>query len=315
MTINVGLVGCTSHGAHLASPLKELEALSFVYDQELAAAKRIGRKLHVPYGNSIEEAMKRRCDAVVIATPPRHHAGQIHTAVKKGKDILVTEPLASSLMETIKVMRLLKESDRILMVGAIQRFSQVNRKLRELVRNQLLRAPLRYGLLQDLDELPRGTPGDEAFHPMRYIDLTGFLIGEDPERVFASQSNEDEKEYSATNIVLDYPEGFKVFLTIGVVPNHSRQEILLVGESFSIHWKSTDGVIRLWREDKEREISIRDVSPIRTMLNEFLDSVRNREAGTSTLLDGVYAHLVWEMAGASMRAGSSLPIGYGVVEG
>lgn len=315
MTIHVSLLGCTSHGAHLAKPLKELEALSFVYDQELAAAKRIGRKLHVPYGDSIEEAMKQKCDAVVIATPPRHHAGQIHTAVKKGKDVLVTQPLAASLMETIKVMKLLKESDRILMVGAIQRFSQVNRKLRKLVRNQVLRAPLRFGLLQDLGESPPETPEDEAFHPMRYIDLTNFLIGEDPDRVFASRSQEDEKGRSATNIVLDYPEGFKAFLTVGSVPNHSRQEILLVGQGFSIQWKSTDGIIRLWRGGKKREFGIREVSPIRTMLSEFLDSVRNREVGTSSVLEGVYAHLVWEMAGASMRAGSPLPVGYRVIEG
>ena len=150
---------------------------------------------------------------------------------------------------------------------------------------------------------------------MRYIDLTNFLIGEDPDGVFASQSQEDEKGHSATNIVLDYPEGFKAFLTVGSVPNRSRQEILLVGQGFSIQWKSTDGIIRLWKGGKEREFDIREVSPIRTMLSEFLDSVRNREAGTSSLLEGAYAHLVWEMAGASMRAGSPLPVGYRVIEG
>ena len=77
-------------------------------------------------------------DAVVIATPDHWHALTAIGAAKAGKDIYCEKPLSKSVHECRAMVRAVRENQRILQVGSMQRSMREFRVACELVRNGCL---------------------------------------------------------------------------------------------------------------------------------------------------------------------------------
>ena len=77
-------------------------------------------------------------DAVVIATPDHWHALTAIAAAKAGKDIYCEKPLSKSIRESRAMVRAVREHQRVLQVGSMQRSMREFRVACELVRNGCL---------------------------------------------------------------------------------------------------------------------------------------------------------------------------------
>jgi predicted dehydrogenase len=77
-------------------------------------------------------------DALVIATPPRTHAGLALTALAAGKSVLVEKPLATSTAEARRMIAEASARSLVLMVGHTFEYNAAVWKLRELVENDEL---------------------------------------------------------------------------------------------------------------------------------------------------------------------------------
>jgi myo-inositol 2-dehydrogenase/D-chiro-inositol 1-dehydrogenase len=128
----------------------------------------------------------RGADAVIIATPPEHHATAVEAAVDAGVPALCEKPLAADLEETIRLTERVEDAGAVLQVGFQRRFDPGYAEARRLVasgelgRVHLLR-------LAAHDPLVARDPASDLFRDssIHDFDLLRWLTGAEVEMVYA----------------------------------------------------------------------------------------------------------------------------------
>jgi predicted dehydrogenase len=131
------------------------------------------------------ESSLDQVDALVIATPPRTHAGLALAALAAGKSVLVEKPLATSTAEARRMIAEASARSLVLMVGHTFEYNAAVWKLRELVQNDELghiyyvdSARLNLGLYQpDVNVIWDLAPHD--------ISILNFILSSRPVSVHA----------------------------------------------------------------------------------------------------------------------------------
>lgn len=105
------------------------------YAKERSVANYEGMQMYSDYTALLaQEAI----DAVVIATPDHWHAVQAIAALNAGKDVYCEKPLTHRISEGIALVETVRNTNRILQTGSMQRSSGNFRKACELIRNGYL---------------------------------------------------------------------------------------------------------------------------------------------------------------------------------
>ena len=137
--IRVGVIGCGVRGKHLMTRLRKMPGLRVtavcdVYTRNLTAAQAEAGGPGVFATPDYQQVLERKdVDAVVVATPDRHHVPMTLAAVAAGKDVYVEKPLTYSLDENARILAGVKASGRIVQVGTQQRSMPQYRRAKELV--------------------------------------------------------------------------------------------------------------------------------------------------------------------------------------
>lgn len=120
-------------GAYGAFGLKHLDALSAIDGvsvtsimgptlakiQALASERGIGHA-----STDLDECLARNdVDAVILATPTQLHAAQAIAAMRAGKPVLVEIPMADSLSDSKKIVKVQEETGILCMAGQVRRFN------------------------------------------------------------------------------------------------------------------------------------------------------------------------------------------------
>jgi predicted dehydrogenase len=135
--IGIGVIGYGYWGPNLARCATEAEGgyLASIADYSPAAQKRAALRYQ---SVSIEESWKaliadKRVDAVVIATPTRHHFEIGFAALQAGKHVLIEKPMASSSQEASLLIEEASRRGLVLMVDHTFVYSTAVQKIRELI--------------------------------------------------------------------------------------------------------------------------------------------------------------------------------------
>jgi UDP-N-acetylglucosamine 3-dehydrogenase len=88
---------------------------------------------------STDEALARGSfDAAVIALPTVDHLAAAELCLRKGLNVFIEKPMASTVEECDRLLKVARESSRVLMVGHIERFNPVVLKLQEFLKDRFL---------------------------------------------------------------------------------------------------------------------------------------------------------------------------------
>jgi predicted dehydrogenase len=133
--INVGVAGCGYWGSKHVRVLSEIPEVEQVFaidprEDRVAALTRSFPTVHT--ARSLE-AVLDRLDAVIVATPPRTHAGLASTALAAGKDVLIEKPLTTSTDDALALLAQASATAAVLMVGHTFEYNAAVWKLRDLV--------------------------------------------------------------------------------------------------------------------------------------------------------------------------------------
>jgi predicted dehydrogenase len=167
----LAIVGCgrisAAHAlAAVASPSVELTALVDPVEQRARAlAERVGARPLI--ATSIRE-LHGRVDGVVIATPNHTHADLACECLAAGFHTLIEKPLAVSVAEGERILRLAAETGRVVAVGYVTRF-------RENVR--LMASLLRRGHFGDVRRFAYQFGGRGGWAPLSAYNLDRRLTG------------------------------------------------------------------------------------------------------------------------------------------
>lgn len=164
--LRVAVVGC---GAISRSYLRAIDALPDItlvatVDVDPARAEAQAQAHRAERWSSDVDATLAAGDieAVLILVPTGLHAELCVRASRAGKHVLVTKPMANSLVEADAMIAAAEAAGRLLMVGQMRRFSPVYRRAKELIAAGRLGRPLQF--IDWLLEPPRQPPSFKPWY-------------------------------------------------------------------------------------------------------------------------------------------------------
>jgi predicted dehydrogenase len=158
-----GVIATGGRGRYLNRNFQKLGyqcgAVCDVYEPHLAEAKKDSpdAKTYADYRKLLED---KSLDAVVIASPDHHHSPMLLESLSAGKDVYAEKPLSHSLMESEKMIKAVKKSDRIVQVGMQRRSAESILKAKKLVddgilgRVTMVRPQWHWNIAKPLDNSP-----------------------------------------------------------------------------------------------------------------------------------------------------------------
>jgi len=139
--LRILLFGAGNRGADAYGPyaLKHPDELQFtaVAEPDLQRRTRFATAHHIPPERQFpgwEEALKagKIADAVLNATQDEDHHNSTVTALEAGYDVLLEKPIATTLSETVHIVRTAQETGQMLMVCHVLRYTDFFQKVKHI---------------------------------------------------------------------------------------------------------------------------------------------------------------------------------------
>lgn len=135
----VGVIGCGYWGPNLIRNFNALAGchLRAVFDKSLEQLDRMKRLYpDVEIVTELDQLLSPDfVDAVIVATPVKHHYALAKASLLAGKHTFIEKPMASSVAECGELVEIADRKGLILMVGHTFLYSAAVRKIREIVRS------------------------------------------------------------------------------------------------------------------------------------------------------------------------------------
>jgi predicted dehydrogenase len=145
--VTVGFIGMGKQsGGLLGNFLGRETRVLAVCDVDTTRREAARQRVNKSYGNTacaayvdFREIINRKdIDAVCIATPDHWHALPMLAALRAGKDVYCEKPLTHNIHEAVEVIKAVKDNQRVLQTGSMQRSMKEFRVACELVRNGVI---------------------------------------------------------------------------------------------------------------------------------------------------------------------------------
>ncbi|MCW1925167.1 Gfo/Idh/MocA family oxidoreductase [Luteolibacter arcticus] len=188
--LRYGLIGCGGFGRFCLkeySQMEEVVCVAVADDQPDLAAKT-GEAFQLHACATPQELLDRTdIDLIHLATPPFTHASLATAALEAGFHVLCEKPLATTMVDAEKLVRLAAERGRILAVNLIMRYNPLCQAVKALVESRILGDPLHAQLVNAAqDETlgaghwfwdPEKSGGIFIEHGVHFFDLFEWWFG------------------------------------------------------------------------------------------------------------------------------------------
>jgi predicted dehydrogenase/nucleoside-diphosphate-sugar epimerase len=146
----VAVIGCGAMTRDFHLPVlaghQGLKVAALV-DRDVERARALARAYGVPEVFDDAAALDRKSiEAVLVVTPPFHHAGCTIDLVQRGFHVLVEKPMALTVADAEAMVRAADEAGVVLAVGHHRRMYESTRLLRSLIESEHLGRPLRFDI-------------------------------------------------------------------------------------------------------------------------------------------------------------------------
>lgn len=187
--IRTAVIGVGNMGKNHARIYAENSNLVSVadLDEELgnSVAKTYGVKFYKDY---LEMIRKEKLDAVSVVVPTKYHKDVSINTLKAGIATLLEKPIAINTSEAREILKIQKETKTPLMIGHIERFNPVVRKLKEIIDNNEIGDLLNLLAIRAGFQAPQTKGSDVALDlGIHDIDLFGYLTNQLPESTYISR--------------------------------------------------------------------------------------------------------------------------------
>jgi len=230
--VNVGVIGCGRIGlVHLAA-IKKCPGVNviMVSNPTVSKAEAAAKEYDVPRftADAMDVITDKEVDAVWICSPSNVHAEQIKAAAENGKHVFCEKPIATSLPETVEAINACSDAGVKLMIGLQRRFDPNFLRVKQAVINREVGTPITVKVCSRDPSPPPfeyvkdggGIFADMAVHD---LDMTRFLVGEDPIEIMATGSCHIDKSieglegaeaFDTAQAVVRYPGGVTAMIDV-----------------------------------------------------------------------------------------------------
>lgn len=273
-----------------------------IYSHNLRLAQRFASSHGLVHaGDNLTSLLERRdVHCVYVGNHPRHHAETVRAALAAGKHVLCEPPLSDDLDESRELEQLAHHRSLILAVHYTWRATGAVRRLRELLSEDAIGAPLGVRIdntaLLPLDQhswrLNRpfgGVLWDRLLHD---IDLLAYLLVSDPveiqthllQKLLGGESEEE------TLSIVRLRGGTPAILYDSFLLPHAPTRITLYGETGSLIASSCrpsdrENRLTLQRGEQTHLLTVDPIDPYRASVARFLAAIRFGETPLATPVD------------------------------
>ncbi len=301
--IGVGHLG--QHHARLLAAMPDVELVGVV-DQDAARgaliAERCGTKAFTE-----AESLVGQVDAVTVATPTLAHLAAAEPFLRRGVGVLVEKPLASSLPEAERLLRLAAEGGAVLAAGHTERFNPAVTAAWPLVQAPRFVEVHRLGVFPD-----RSLDIDVIFDLMIHdLDLLLATVRSEVVSIEAVGVAVLTDRTDIANVRLRFASGCIANLTASRISRDRVRKIRFFQQDayVSVDCAAREvEVYRLEMQDGRRvirggAIDVQDAEPLRVELEDFVAAVRTGGQPRVSGEDGLRALALAERVNAEMERG------------
>ncbi|MCC6265221.1 MAG: Gfo/Idh/MocA family oxidoreductase [Bryobacterales bacterium] len=282
----VAVIGAGSFGQNHLRVLTEIPGvrLAGLFDASPARAAEMGAQFQCPVFPSLEEAAGA-AQAAIVAVPTVFHAEVAGALLRRGLDVLIEKPIASSVEEARTLIELASRHQRILQVGHLERYNPALLALRKEITLPLFFEIHRMSLFT-----PRSLDIDVVLDLMIHdLDIVLSAVGESPEEIRASGIQILSGKVDIANVRLAFPGGCVANLTASRVSTDKVRKLRLFQpyQYFSVDYTRREGVVfEVDRQDRRigfRQLDVQPGEPLRLEVEDFVQCVRERR---TPMVDG-----------------------------
>jgi predicted dehydrogenase len=251
--IAAGMIGIGIRGSQLLERLyagsKDLATVAAISDAYTGNMAKAGARVETLGGNAPkryrdyrELLQDKSVDAVIIATPEHLHCNMLIEALEAGKHVYIEKPLAHTIEEGEKILRVAERSDRVVQVGTQNRSNSLYVKAKEMVAAGMIgevHYTRAFWYRNSLDDAPAWRypiPADANEHN---TDWPGFL-GNAPQRPFS------KPRFFQWRLYWDYSGGISTDLLV----HQTDIAQFVLGKPAPLSCMSTGAILR-WTDGRE----------------------------------------------------------------
>lgn len=299
--IGIGFWGRNHVRVFSELPQTELKAICDVNKERVTA---LANQYKVDaYTDSRKLLQRKDIQAVSICTWTTTHAAEAVKAIRAGKDALVEKPIASTVSEAKRIVRLAERRNRRLMVGFIERFNSGVQNVKNMVYREEF-GSLVSATSRRVSEWPErigdvGVVKDTAIHD---IDVMRYIFDEDPTAVFAKIGNLRHSKYEDyAQIMLTFERGKTAFIEANWLTPYKTRNLLVTGSKAILNLNYLTQEITIETAGQSTTPRYARQEPLKLELQHFADCVLNNRTPTVTGVDGLKALQIAEAAFKSSK--------------
>ncbi len=278
--VRVAVVGAGQFGRqHMRvirqSPQAELAG---VLDTDPARAAAAAAEFGCPALADLE-AVARRADAAVVATPTVTHAAVGCALLEAGLDALVEKPIAATMEDAERLIETAARCGRILQVGHLERFNPAVTAL-----EAALTTPLFFEIHRLSPFSPRSLDVDVILDLMIHdLDIVLSLTGAQPQEIRAAGISILTPKVDIASVRLAFASGAVANLTASRVSTERVRKLRLFQphEYVSVDYARQEAFVLSVTPDgriASRNLEVVRSEPLRLELESFFECVRTRRA-------------------------------------
>ncbi len=311
--LGIGVIGVGFWGKNHARVFSELDEtkLVAVCDVDEERAKTIASQYGADvYGDSREMLKREDVEAVSICTWTTTHATEAMNALNAGKHALVEKPLASTIGDARRIVKLAEQNCRHLMVGFIERFNPGVQRAKDVLKEREI-GELVSATAKRVSQWPErigdvGVVKDYAIHE---IDIMRKIFEEDPTTVYARVGNLKHTKFEDyAQIMLTFQHGKTAFIEANWLTPGKIRNLTLTGSDAILSLDYLTQEITIESYDKMLKPRYEWKEPLKLELRHFALSVAKNAEPEVTGADGLKALIIAEAAIKSSEKGAAIKL-------
>jgi len=241
--IGIGIIGVGNWGKNHVTVYKSLLQENIINylkicDTDEDRVKEISEINSIEYTTNIEDILNDdRINAVAITTPSSTHYELTKLALENDKDVFVEKPITLNLDDSLKLIDLAKQKQKILMVGHLFRYHPAVEEIKKRIDNG------EFGKIQMILTfrfalgVPRKDMGVILALAVHDLDLICYLLNKkEPESILVDNGKFNQNEViETTNISLNFENNTKGYImeSWNIPVYGKKRELVIVGSEKS----------------------------------------------------------------------------------
>jgi UDP-2-acetamido-3-amino-2,3-dideoxy-glucuronate N-acetyltransferase len=308
----IAVIGCGNWGKNLVRNFYNLGFLYKVCDLNTDVLQDIQKQYkNVQVTNQFDDVFTDpKVDGVVISTPSFTHYDLAKQALLSGKHVYVEKPVATNSEQTLELVALAHELDRVLMVGHLLLFHPAVNRLRQLIQE---------GHLGQIKNISSDRLNTNTFRPDKSViwdlaphdlSMVAYLLDQEPVDIVSviGYQNREDGLVDDAHIHLKFPNDIAGHIHISWVHPVKQVKLIVRGTERAAMIDDTLGENKLHIFNKnniaepiEEFPEYLDIEPLKLECQHFINCIRHGYDPKTNGQNGYHVVKVLEMAERKME--------------